>query len=137
MNSDAEQTSDKLKIIEGGLRYLVDLDILDAFYDEIWIKYTLRLLERYIYNKSYYELPMEEADEVKQHVIEWFGEDYGLAIIGDEFWMISVGVDEGGNKWWYKIRINTDKKEIAQKVILLDKCLPGKYCNLLKFAQPT
>ncbi len=83
------------------MRYLVDLDLLDAFYDEIWIKYTLRLLERYIDNKSYYELPIEEADEVKQHVIEWFGEDYGLAVICDEFWMISVGsVDEGGNKWW-------------------------------------
>ncbi len=131
MNSDTEQISDKLKIIEDGLRYLIDLDLLDAFYNEIWSKDTPKLLERYMDKNSYYDLPLEETDDAKQHVVEWFGEDYGLAIIRNEFWMISVGsVDEGGNKWWYKIRINTDKKEIAQKVILFDKCLPGKYCNL-------
>ncbi len=131
MNSDAEQISDRLKIIEDGLRYLFDLDLLDAFYDEIWSKDTPRLLERYMDKNSYYDLPLEETDDEKKHVVEWFGEDYGLAIICDEFWMISVGsVDEGGNRWWYKIRINTDKEEIARKVILFDKCLPGKYCNL-------
>jgi hypothetical protein len=128
MKSDTEN---KLKIIENGLKYLVELDLLDTFYDKIWSKDTPRLMEKYIDNKSFYDIPREEDDDVKKHVVEWFGEDYGLAIICDEFWMVSVGsVDEGGNKWWYKIKINTDKKEIARKVILFDKCLPGKYCNL-------
>ena len=126
-----EDTENKLKIIENGLKYLLDLDLLDTFYDKIWSKETPRLMERYVENNSFYDIPREETEDMKRHVVEWFGEDYGLAIMCDEFWMISIGsVDEGGNKWWYKIKINTDKKEIAQKVILFDKCLPGKYCNL-------
>jgi len=56
-----------------------------------------------------------------------------FAEINGEFWMVSVGsVDEGGNKWWYKIKIKTDDIEIARRVILLDKCLPGKYCNIIR-----
>ncbi len=38
---------------------------------------------------SYYDLPLEKTNDVKKHVVEWFGGDYGLAIIGDEFWMVS------------------------------------------------
>ena len=130
-DSESSEIEDKLKIIENGLIYLIDLDLFDDFYADIWSKETPRLMEKYIDKNSFYEIPMEEYDNVKKHVVEWFGDDYGLAIICDEFWMVSVGsVDEGGNKWWYKIKINTDKKEIAKKVILFDKCLPGKYCNL-------
>ncbi len=129
--TNLEKIENKLKLIENGLKYLIDLDLLDTFYDDIWSKETLRLMEKYIDKNSYYSIPREEDDDVKKHVVEWFGEDYGLAIICDEFWMVSVGsIDEGGYKWRYKIKINTDKKEIARKVILFDKCLPGKYCNL-------
>ncbi len=65
-------------------------------------------------------------------MIEWFGNDYGLAEIKGEFWMLAVGsVDEGGNKWWYKIKLNTDNLETARKVVLLDKCLPGRVCEVL------
>jgi hypothetical protein len=40
----------------------------------------------------------------------------------------SVGsVDEGGNKWWFKMKLNTDDIETARKVILLDKCRPRRY----------
>jgi len=31
-------------------------------------------------------------------VTEWFGEDYGLAVINGEFWMVVGSVEEGGNK---------------------------------------
>ncbi len=131
MNSDSLDANEKLKLIEEGLKYLVDLDLLDAFYDELWIKETGRLLNKYIDQSEYHDLPLEETEDVKQHVIEWFGEDYGLAEINGEFWMVSVGsVDEGGYKWWFKIKLNTDDPEIARKVVMADKCLPGRYCNL-------
>jgi hypothetical protein len=131
MNSDSLDTNEKLKLIEQGLEYLVDLDLLDAFYDELWVKETGRLLDKYIDQSEYHDLPLEETEEVKRHVIEWFGEDYGLAKINGEFWMVSVGsVDEGGYKWWFKIKLNTDDPETARKVVLMDKCLPGRYCNL-------
>ncbi len=125
------ETTEKMKQIEEGLKYLAELDLLDTFYDKIWKKETGRLLDKQIVQSEYHDLALEETDEVKQHVVEWFGEDYGLAKINSEFWMVSLGsVDEGGNKWWYKIKLNTDDLEIARKVVLFDKCMPGKYCNL-------
>ena len=129
MNSDRdiEQTSTKLERIEEGLRYLIDLNLLDAFYDEIWKKNTLKLLDKYKDKSSFYDLPLEKTDSTIQQVVEWLGEEHGLALINCEFWMVSVGsIDEGGNKWWFKIKINTDDLETARKVILLNKLLIGK-----------
>ncbi len=131
MESSTEEISDKLKQIEEGLRYLIDLDLFDAFYDDIWSKETARLLDRYKDGSSYHDLSLEETDDAKRQVTEWFGEDYGLGEISGEFWLVSVGsIDEGGNKWWYKIKINTDSIETARKVMLMERCLPGKYCNV-------
>ena len=132
MNIDTNmETTEKLRNIEEGLKYLAELGLLDTFYDEIWKKETGKLLDKYIDQSTYHDLPLEETDEAKEQVVEWFGEDYGLAEINGEFWMVSVGsVDEGGNKWWFKIKLNTDDLETARKVVLFDKCMPGKYCNL-------
>lgn len=131
MKSSTEEISDKLKQIEEGLRYLIDLDLFDAFYDEIWSKETARLLDRYKDESSYHDLPLEETEETRRHIIEWFGEDYGLAEMDGKFWLVSVGsIDEGGNKWWFKIRIKTDNIDTARKVVLMERCLPGKYCNI-------
>src|SRR5574337_140419 len=117
------RTSVKLEWIQEGLEYLADLDLLDAFYDKIWCSEdTHRLLDRYKDKTQYFDLPLEETDKAKQHVIEWFGEDYGLAEIDCNYWIVAVGsVDEGGNKWWFKIKLNTDDLETARKVTLLDK----------------
>ncbi|NJD76969.1 MAG: hypothetical protein FIB08_07730 [Candidatus Methanoperedens sp.] len=124
-------TSGKLRNIDEGLRYLAEHGLLDTFYDDIWKNETGRLLDKYIDQSTYRDLPLEETDGVKRQVFEWFGEDYGLAEINGKLWMVAVGsVDEGGNKWWYKIKLNTDDLETARKVILFDKCMPGKYCNL-------
>ena len=134
MNLDihSEKTGGRLKILEEGLKYIIDLDLFDSFYDEIWSKEIAKLQDKYFDKNSYYELSQEEINDIKQHVVEWFGDDYGLAMINGKSWMVSVGsVDEGGNKWWYKIKINSDDLNVARKVILLDKCLPGKYCNVL------
>ena len=35
--------------------------------------------------------------------------------------------EEGGNRWWFKMRLKTDDIETARKVILLDKCRPRRY----------
>ncbi len=132
MESSTEEISDKLKQIEEGLRYLIDLDLFDAFYDELWSKETAGLLDRYMDESSYHDLSLEETEDAKRQVTEWFGEDYGLAEIDGEFWLVSVGsVDEGGNKWWFKIRIKTNNIETASKVVLMERCLPGKYCNVM------
>ncbi len=132
-DENTEEINDKLKRIEQGLKYLIELDLFDAFYDEIWKKDTARLLERYEDENEYHDIPLEETAKVKKQVIEWYGEDYGIAKIKGEFWMVAVGsVDEGGNKWWYKIKLNTENIETARKVVLFDKCLPERYCNLLK-----
>lgn len=119
------RTNDKLKRIQEGLEYLADLDLIDAFYDGIWsTEGTYRLLDIYKDKNQYYDLPLEETDTVKQQVIEWFGKDHGLAKIEGEFWMLSVGsVEEGGNKWWFKIKLNTDNLETARKVVMFDKFL--------------
>jgi hypothetical protein len=67
-------------------------------------------------------------NKVIDMVTEWFGDDYGLAVIDGEFWMVAVGsVEEGGNRWWFKMRLKTDDIETARKVILLDKCRPMRY----------
>ncbi|HLB69953.1 MAG: hypothetical protein OIN88_10015 [Candidatus Methanoperedens sp.] len=125
-------TDDKVRQIEEGLKYLAELDLIDDFYDTVWKEGVTRLLERYKDQSEYRDLSLEETDGVKRKVVEWFGDDYGLAEIDDEFWMVSVGsIDEGGNKWWYKIKLNTDDPENAKKIVLMEKCLPGKYCNVL------
>src|SRR5512136_435461 len=96
---NTEQTKDKFKKIEVGLKCLRDLNLLDDFFDETWKEGTDRFLDRYEDKKSFYDMPLEETDEVIEQVTEWFGDDYGLAEIDGEFWMVSVGsVDEGGNK---------------------------------------
>ncbi len=132
MKRHSEQV-DKLKIIGEGLKNIADVGLLDDFYDEIWIKKTPELLNKYLDEREYYDISREETDSALQSVVEWFGKDYGLAEMNGEFWMVSVGsVDEGGNKWWYKIKIKTEDLETARRVILLDKCLPGKYCNIIR-----
>jgi len=130
MNSvkGVEKTQEKFKKIEMGLKCIRDLDLLDDFYDETWKEGTEKFLDKYEDKKSFYDLPLEETDEVIEKVTEWFGEDYGLADIDGEFWMIAVGsVEEGGNKWWFKMRLKTDDIETARKVIMLDKCRPRRY----------
>lgn len=125
-------TDDKVRQIEEGLKYLAELDLLDDFYANVWKEGVTRLLERYKDQSEYRDLSLEETDGVKRKVVEWFGDDYGLAEIDHEFWMVSVGsIDEGGNKWWYKIKLNTEDQEKAKKIVLMEKCLPGKYCNVL------
>lgn len=122
-----KQTGDKLKSIEEGVRYLSDLNLIDMFYDKIWIEDTIVLLDTYLDDKTYHDLALEETDKAKQQVIEWFGDDYGLASIKGEFWMVSIGaIEEGGHQWWYKIKINTDDSEIARKVIKFYKLLKEK-----------
>ncbi len=128
MEIRTEKTKDKFKKMEVGLKCLRDLDLLDDFFDETWKEGIDKFLDKYEDKKSFYDLPLEETDEVMERVTEWFGDDYGLAVINGEFWMVSVGsVEEGGNKWWFKMRLKTDDIEIARKVILLDKCRPARY----------
>lgn len=127
------EQDDKLKIIEEGLKNIADVGLLDAFYEEIWLKKVPELLSRYLDESEYHDIAREKTESVMGKVIEWFGKDYGLAEIDGDLWMVSVGsVDEGGNKWWYRIKIRTDDMETARKVVLLDKCLPGKYCNIIR-----
>ena len=127
-DKDAEKTQDKFKKIEMGLKCIRDLNLLDDFYDETWKEGTEKFLDKYEDKKSFYDLPLEETDKFIDRVTEWFGEDYGLAVIDGEFWMVAVGsVEEGGNKWWFKMKLKTDDIEIARKVILLDKCRPRRY----------
>jgi hypothetical protein len=130
MNSgkDAEKTQEKFKKIEMGLKCIRDLNLLDDFYDDTWKEGTEKFLDKYEDKKSFYDLPLEETDKFIEKVTEWFGEDYGLAVIDGEFWMVAVGsVEEGGNKWWFKMRLKTDDIETARKVIMLDKCRPRRY----------
>ncbi len=127
-DTNTEQTNDKFKKIEMGLKCLRDLNLLDDFFDETWKEGTDKFLDKYEDKKSFYDLSLEETDKVLDQVNEWFGDDYGLAAIDGEFWMVSVGsVEEGGNKWWFKMKLNTDDIETARKVILLDKCRPRRY----------
>ncbi len=128
MERNTEQTKDKFKKIEMGLKCIRDLDLLDDFYDETWKEGTDKFLDKYEDKKSFYDMSLEETGKVLEQVTEWFGDDYGLAVIDGEFWMVAVGsVEEGGNKWWFKMKLNTDNIETARKIILLDKCRPGRY----------
>jgi hypothetical protein len=119
------ETNVKLERIQEGLGCLADLNLLDDFYNKIWCSEdTHRLLDKYEDSSEYYDLPIEETDKVRQHVIEWFGENYGLAKMDCKYWMFSVGsVEEGGHRWWYRIKLNTDDLETARKIILLDKLM--------------
>lgn len=121
---NTKQTSEKIKIIEEGIGYLSYLNLIDDFYDEIWKEETIKLLDKCLYEKTYHDLSLEETEKTLQQVVEWFGENYGLSSINGEFWIISVGaVEEGGHKWWFKIRINTDNLATARKVIMFHKLL--------------
>ncbi|MCX9024946.1 MAG: hypothetical protein OIN85_02485 [Candidatus Methanoperedens sp.] len=127
-DTNTEKTKDKFKKIEMGLKCIRDLNLLDDFFDETWKEGTEKFLDKYEDKKSFYDISLEETDKVIEQVTEWFGDDYGLAVIDGEFWMVSVGsVEEGGNKWWFKMKLNTDDIETARQVILLDKCRPRRY----------
>lgn len=124
IHKNTKQTSEKIKIIEEGIRYLSDLNLIDDFYDEIWKEEIIKLLDKCFIEKTYHDLSLEETEITLKHVVEWFGENYGLASIKGEFWIISVGaVEEGGHRWWFKIKINTDNLETARKVIMFHKLL--------------
>lgn len=60
LNLDIEQTNTKLERIEEGLSYLINLDLLDAFYNEVWRKDTIKLLDKYKDKSSFYDLPLEK-----------------------------------------------------------------------------
>ncbi len=128
LETKTEEVQEKYKKMEVGLKCLRDLNLLDNFFDETWKEGTEKFLNKYEDKGSFYDLPLEETDKVLGQVTEWFGDDYGLAIIDGDFWMVSVGsVDEGGYKWWFKMKLNTDDIETARKIILLDKCRPSRY----------
>ena len=127
-DTNTEKTKEKFTKIEMGLKCIRDLNLLDDFFDETWKEGIDKFLDKYEDKKSFYDLSLEETDKVIEKVNEWFGDDYGLAVIDGKFWMVAVGsVEEGGNKWWFKMRVKTDDIEIARKVILLDKCRPKRY----------
>ncbi len=128
LETKTEEVQEKYKKMEVGLKCLRDLNLLDDFFDETWKVGTEKFLDKYEDKGLFYDLPLEETDKVLGQVTEWFGDDYGLAVIDGEFWMVSVGsVDEGGYKWWFKMKLNTDDIETARKIILLDKCRPRRY----------
>jgi len=66
--------------------------------------------------KLFTTCPWKETEKVLDQVTEWFGDDYGLAVIDGEFWMVAVGsVEEAANKWCSKMRLKTDDIETARK----------------------
>ncbi len=128
MDRNPEPTKNKYQKIEMGLKCLRDLNLLEDFFDDTWKEGVDKFLDKYEDKKSFYDLPYEETDKIMENVVEWFGDDYALAVIDDGYWMVSVAsVEEGGNKWWFKMRLNTDDIETARKIILLDKCRPQRY----------
>jgi hypothetical protein len=76
----------------------------------------------YFYSLSdeyFYSADSDWVEFFKSKIVEWFGEDHGLAVIDKEYWLLSFAFTHGDVPLWDMSRIDTEDFENARKLVKL------------------
>lgn len=107
-----KQTLDYLYDIDLLFHILEDMNFYDSFaniYPELSSKYLAPI------DLEHAPFP-EDSDEVKSmKPIEWFGEENGLVVKDNDYFLVSP-VIECDVKYWYIYQISTNNLEMARKI---------------------
>lgn len=120
-----KKQSDKIILdkLKQALDYLYDVNMLHhIFKDEMFYAIFSNLFpeldDKYLISiDQEYESFSEDSKEVRaMKPIEWFGEDHGLVIKDNQYFLITR-VTEYGEKCYYIDRINSNNLEMARKIV--------------------
>lgn len=120
-----EKMSEKIILdkMKQTLDYLYDMDMLhyileDKMFYDIFSNLFPELSNKYLISIDQECEPFsEDSGEVKSMVpVEWFGEDHGLIIKDNQYFLI-IRVTECGEKCYYIDRIDFNNLEMARKLV--------------------
>lgn len=77
------------------------------------------LTDNLFFDECYYSFDTDKVQFVRSKIIEWFGEYNGLALIDDEYWLLSYAFTDEGIKFWDISKIDTVDLEKAKKLVKL------------------
>ncbi len=125
---------DKMKVGKDDIEEILRSSIEDINKDKLYPIYKLwhkddypdfldaltgYLTDKLFFDECYYSYDSDKVEFVKSKVIEWFGEDDGLALIDNEYWLLSYAFTDKGIKFWDISKIDTVDLENAKKLVKL------------------
>ena len=121
-NENEEENKKNLNRLKQILDYLYDIDMLDFILgDELFYHLFNELDEKYLVDidpkdSSSFSDDDEVVQAIKPHIIEWFGEDFGLGVKDGEYYLLSFDMKDDDIKYWYVSKMRVDNLETAKKV---------------------
>ena len=109
----------KLAELQEALPNLKELDMLEwVWNNDIKGDIFSDLCDKYLIvdEDTDYADDSEEVNDIKSHIIEWFGEDHAFAIKDGEYILLTYVMMEDGMKYWSIPKINVNNQEMARKV---------------------
>lgn len=121
-NENEEENKKNLNRLKQILDYLYDIDMLDFILgDELFYHLFNELDGKYLVDidpkdSSSFSDDDEVVEDIKSHIIEWFGEDSGLGVKDGEYFLLSFDMKDDDMKYWYVSKMKVDNLETAKKV---------------------
>ena len=122
MNEKEEKNEKDLNKLKQILDYLCEIDMLDFISkDELFYHLYNELDEKYLVDidpkdSSSFSDDDEVVEAIKQNIIEWFGENFGLGVKDGEYYFLTFDMKVEDVKYWYISKMKVDNLETAKKV---------------------
>ena len=122
MNEKEEKNEKDLNKLKQILDYLCEIDMLDFISkDELFYHLYNELDEKYLVDidpkdSSSFSDDDEVVEAIKQNIIEWFGENFGLGYKDGEYYFLTFDMKVEDVKYWYISKMKVDNLETAKKV---------------------
>jgi hypothetical protein len=122
MNEKEEENKKNLNKLQKILEYLCDIDMLDFIIeDELFYHLYNELDNKYLVDidptdSSSFSDKGKEFMEIKPHIVQNFGENFGLAVKDGEYYLLSFDMKHDDISYWYISKMKVDNLETAKKV---------------------
>ena len=122
MNEKEEKNKKDLNKLKQILDYLCEIDMLDFISkDELFYHLYNELDEKYLVDidpkdSSSFSDDDEVVEAIKQNIIEWFGENFGLGVKDGEYYFLTFDMKVEDMKYWFVSKMKVDNLETAKKV---------------------
>lgn len=68
---------------------------------------------------DYYSHDSDRVEFVRSKIVEWFGKLYGIALIDEQYWLLSYAFTDDGISFWNIEKIDISNLEKAKKLVKL------------------
>ena len=122
MNEKEEENKKNLNKLKQILDHLCDIDMLDFILEnELFYHLFNELDEKYLVDiypsdTSSFSDGEKEFKTIEPNIIEWFGENFGLAVKDGEYYLLSLDMKHDDISYWYISKMKVDNVETAKKV---------------------